>query len=122
MAKKEYIPQQIFITQEAKHDLNVVLAKFDMLQKTFVEEMLQHFYDKQQDIHARDSFFAYPQSVSRGEPKKRVFQMKFTKDMKDKLTHCLEEARSFDSEEVSERRVLMAMFEEYLTIMKKRKS
>lgn len=114
-----YIPQQIFLTAQEKKELNVSLATLDLMKTEFIERMIGFFVGRQDELHKQDGF-SYPKSVSRVDKDSRVFGMKFSQEMKSDLQACVDKAlRDFPGEDISERRVLRAMFELYLNELKK---
>lgn len=118
----EYTIRQVNIESGIWRSFNIKLAEKGMKKKDFAENMLSYFHDKQKFIHHRKrKKFSYPHSVPKSEPHE-IFQMKFSDKMLEILRECLEEAKNDfpdEAETLSERRVLKAMFDEYLDYLDK---
>lgn len=116
--KTDYIHRQINILPQALKRLNVRLAHRDLKKNEFTKQMLQHFKDNQSEIHSREDW-VYPYSIPKTVEHK-VFQMKFTADMIETLEELVKEAKEnfpAEGETLSQRRVLKAMFDEYLDVV-----
>lgn len=114
--------RQVNIEPERWKPFNILLLELDLRKMDFAEDMFKFFYDKQGLIHNRASF-EYPRSIPRSVPHE-VFQMKCTPEMMEMLLECLENAKKYcpdQASSLSERRVLKAMFDEYVTFLEKQK-